>query len=123
MKQIAKFLVVGGTAFLIDYGVMLALVEGLGIHYMISSILSFSLSVLYNYLLSVYWVFSPRKKERCASILFVLLSVAGAFLNSYIMWGLVEMIHMEYQWAKIWATGIVMVFNFITRKWLLEGQN
>ena len=57
MKQIAKFLVVGGTAFLIDYGVMLALVEGLGIHYMISNILSFSLSVLYNYVLSVYWVF------------------------------------------------------------------
>lgn len=123
MKQIAKFLVVGGTAFLIDYGVMLALVEGVGIHYMISNILSFSLSVLYNYVLSVYWVFSPRKKERCASILFVILSIAGAFLNSYIMWELVEVIHMGYQWAKILATGIVMVFNFITRKWLFEGKN
>lgn len=122
MKQIAKFLAVGGTAFLIDYGVMLILTEMFGIHYMVSNILSFSLSVLYNYVLSVYWVFSSQRKEGHPFILFVLLSVTGAFLNSCIMWGLVEKIQIRYQWAKIGATGVVMIFNFITRKWLLEEK-
>lgn len=122
MNQFIKFLVVGGTSFLIDYGVMIVLTEKLGIHYMISSILSFLFSVVYNYVLSIYWVFAVQKKDCYATFLFVLLSIVGVFLNSYIMWGLVKKAFMDYQWAKIWATGIVMIFNFITRKWLLESR-
>ena len=47
--QIVKFGVVGGSAFLIDYGVMIALTELVGIHYLISSGISFAVSVIYNY--------------------------------------------------------------------------
>ena len=96
IAQVLKFGVVGGTAFLIDYGIMIALTEFCGINYLISSGISFVVSVIYNYILSVHWVFDvdkdgDKKKE---FIVFILLSVIGLGLNQLLMWVFVSRVHV-----------------------------
>lgn len=122
IAQVLKFGVVGGTAFLIDYGIMIALTEFSGINYLISSGISFVVSVIYNYILSVHWVFDvdkdgDKKKE---FIVFILLSVIGLGLNQLLMWVFVSRVHVFYMLAKIFVTAIVMIYNFVTRKIFLE---
>ena len=60
-SQIIKFGFVGGTAFVIDAGLLFLLTEFCGIHYLISGMISFTASVIYNYILSVKWVFDAKK--------------------------------------------------------------
>lgn len=123
INQILKFGVVGGTAFLIDYGLLFLLTEFAGIHYLISGTISFAASVIYNYILSVVWVFDPvgeRSKAKDMAV-FLILSVIGLGINQVIMWILVELFGVYYMLSKIAATAIVMVYNFITRKIFLEG--
>ena len=60
LKQIIKFGFVGGTAFFIDAGILLLLTK-LGINYLIANILSFSVSVIYNYILSMKFVFNVKE--------------------------------------------------------------
>lgn len=123
INQILKFGVVGGTAFLIDYGLLFVLTEFAGIHYLISGTISFAASVIYNYILSVVWVFDPvgeRSKAKDMAV-FLILSVIGLGINQAIMWVLVELFGVYYMLSKIAATAIVMVYNFITRKIFLEG--
>ena len=96
IAQVLKFGVVGGTAFLIDYGIMIVLTEFCGINYLISSGISFVVSVIYNYILSVHWVFDvdkdgDKKKE---FIVFILLSVIGLGLNQLLMWVFVSRVHV-----------------------------
>lgn len=122
IAQVLKFGVVGGTAFLIDYSIMIALTEFFGINYLISSGISFVVSVIYNYILSVHWVFDvdkdvDKKKE---FIVFILLSVIGLGLNQLLMWVFVSRVHVFYMLAKIFVTAIVMIYNFVTRKIFLE---
>ena len=62
IDQILKFGVVGGLAFLIDYVLLYALTEFVGIHYLISSVISFTVSLIFNYILSIKWVFDVTKK-------------------------------------------------------------
>lgn len=62
-SQIIKFGFVGGTAFVIDAGLLFLLTEFCGIHYLISGTISFTASVIYNYILSVKWGF--RCEKRC----------------------------------------------------------
>ncbi|WP_367279924.1 GtrA family protein, partial [Bacteroides sp.] len=43
-QQILRFAVVGGGAFVIDYGIMVFLTEVVGINYLVSSGISFTVS-------------------------------------------------------------------------------
>ena len=122
IAQVLKFGVVGGTAFLIDYSIMIALTEFFGINYLISSGISFVVSVIYNYILSVHWVFDVDKNgnKKKEFVVFILLSVIGLGLNQLLMWIFVSKVHVFYMLSKIFVTVIVMIYNFVTRKIFLE---
>ena len=124
-EQITKFAVVGGTAFIIDYFGMIFLTEVLHINYLISSIISFTLSMIYNYVLSVRWVFTVNNQlsRQKQFVIFVLLSVVGLLLNTLFMWMFTDLVHLDYRIAKIIATALVMVYNFISRKIFLESRD
>jgi putative flippase GtrA len=124
IEQIMKFGVVGFLCFFIDYFVLFAVTEFLGINYLISSAISFSVSVIVNYILSVKFVFDTNKDADKIKefIVFVVLSLIGLGINQIIMWFTVEKLTLHYMLAKIIATAIVMVYNFITRKKFLENK-
>lgn len=112
-SQIWRFTIVGFICFGIDYGLLILLTEVFGVNYLISNLIGFSVSVIVNYYLSVRYVF---KSGRGQIFGFIILSVAGMGLNELIMYAS----PLNYMITKIFATAVVMVFNFITRKWLLE---
>lgn len=125
IKQIAKFGIVGGLAFVIDYGLLILLTEAAGLNYMLSSAVSFTVSVIFNYILSVFWVFDVDNKNREQGrnfTIFLILSVVGLGFNQSLMWLQVEQLRFHYMLAKIFSTAIVMVYNFITRKLFLEKK-
>ncbi len=121
IDQILKFGVVGGLAFLIDYGLLYVLTEFVGIHYLISSVISFTVSLIFNYILSIKWVFDVTKKQTAKEItIFVILSVIGLGINQAVMYVGSDLLHIYYMLTKIVATAIVMVWNFVTRKIFIE---
>lgn len=132
-KQIAGFGVVGAFATGIDYLLLVAFHECFAIDILPASVLSFSISTVFNYFASMKYVFRhkanySRYKEFCA---FVVLSVVGLGLNSLVMWGGEELCvacgidfgeHMIYLAVKICATAVVLVWNFISRKVALDAK-
>ena len=121
IDQILKFGVVGGLAFLIDYGLLYVLTEFVCIHYLISSVISFTVSLIFNYILSIKWVFDVTKKQTAKEItIFVILSVIGLGINQVVMYVGSDLLHIYYMLTKIVATAIVMVWNFVTRKIFIE---
>ena len=59
INQLFKFGIVGGIAFVIDYGLLYLLTEKIGIYYLVSSLISFSVSVIFNYIaVSKFYVIS-----------------------------------------------------------------
>ncbi len=124
VNQIIKFGFVGGAAFLIDFGILFILTEFLGIHYLISGAISFSVSVIFNYVLSIKWVFDAKKETDKTKelILFISFSLIGLGINQLFMWVFVDLMNIFYLLSKIVVTAIVMVYNFITRKLFIEGK-
>lgn len=119
-----KFGFVGFLCFFIDYGIMVLLTEVAGIVYLVSSACSFTVSVIVNYILSVTFVFeTDKEKSRIKEfIVFVFLSIIGLGINQLCMWFGVELLHISYLLVKIGATAVVMVYNFISRKLIIEKK-
>ena len=120
--QIFKFVIVGGIATIIDFVFLYIFKEFFDLPVLISNTLSFSISVIYNYIASVKWVFNVNKTKNAKKqfIIFIVFSVLGLLLNNLIMLITVDFLNVYYLLAKIIATFIVMVFNFVTRKIFLE---
>ncbi len=137
MEQIMKFGIVGVLCFVIDYAVYSVLVMA-SIHHLIANFFSFTISVIVNYLLSMKYVFARRENldRRAEFILFLVLSVIGLLLSEFLIWLCVDVFYADSDWlnghfsqksaklaAKIFATAVVMVYNFVTRKIFLEKNN
>ena len=116
LAQIMKFGIVGVTATIIDFGIMNLLHYGLGLNILIANTSGFVVSLIFNYVASMKYVFAHKEgmSRRREFIIFVVLSVIGLALNA----GL----GLEANIAKICATALVMVYNFVTRKLFLEGE-
>lgn len=122
IEQLMKFGIVGVICFGIDYGLMIFLTEFCGISYLVSSGISFSVSVMVNYTLSLKFVFETDKDNNkvVEFLIFIILSVVGLGINQVLMWVCVDKLHVYYMISKIGVTGVVMVYNFVTRKLILE---
>lgn len=135
LEQILKFGIVGVIAFVVDFGIFTILANGFDVHYLMANFFGFSVSVVVNYLLSMKYVFSRQEdaNKKTEFVVFVILSVLGLGLNELIIYACVDLIYESWialhTWisldfakmtGKIIATGIVMVYNFITRKLFIE---
>lgn len=120
--QIFKFGIVGGIAFIIDYSIMVICKELLHFSVLLSAFFGFTISVIFNYIASIKWVFdvNEEKSKTKNFIIFIIFSVIGLILTELIMWFGTDIIKISYLIVKIFATIIVMIFNFVTRKLFLE---
>lgn len=121
-KQLFRFGIVGGIAFIIDYSIMVLCKEVFHFSTLLSAGLGFTISVIFNYIASVKWVFDVSKKNSSTKqfVLFIVFSVMGLGITEAIMWFGEDILKISYLIVKIFATAVVMVFNFITRKMFLE---
>ena len=122
LMEIIRFCFVGGVSFLIDYSLLYALTEFAGIYYLYSSAISCSVSVIFNYWLCVVYVFKGAKKQTPRQAIFFFGTGAiGLVLNQFCMWLFVAIVGLHYMLAKIFATAIVTIWNYVTKRKVVRG--
>jgi putative flippase GtrA len=123
-EQVMKFVIVGGLSFVLDFIIYYVLTNFFSVYYLTAGFFSFTLSLIFNYLMSMKFVFKSKDdlKKTHEFIIFVSLSVMGLGLNLLCLYILVDLFKMNDLIAKVLVAGIVMVFNFVTRKIFLEQK-
>ena len=120
--QAFRYLVSGGTAFLVDAGLLALLTELFGReHLLVWTAIAFCAGLLITYLFSILWVFDNRSlKSRTVEVtIFVGIGVIGLGLTELLMWLFADKAGLHYLLSKIITTVLVFVWNFAAKKLLL----
>ena len=134
LTEVIRFAVSGGVCFLIEFALLVLLRDTCGLDTLVATPIAFTVSVVVNYLFCVKWVFPDAGKQgNKARIAFFVSSVMGLFLNEGLMW-LFRVAFGEdavvftvfsftvtmYMVNKVLATLIVMVWNYMTKRYILK---
>jgi putative flippase GtrA len=120
-REIFRYIIAGGLAFLIDFSVLYFCTEFLTMHYLVSNLLGLVAGLALTYILNTQWVFSYRryKKTWLEFVIFNAIVVAGLGLNEGMMFLLVATFGLHYLHAKVVTSFFVTLFNYIAKKYIL----
>ncbi len=124
--QFIRYLFVGGLVTILDWALLFIFTEIFKIHYLVSAILSFIVSILANFILSKMLVFKINKSKVNKAFEFlgyIIIGVIGLGLTELIMYYFSEIINFHYMLSKAIATIIVLFWNYFARKYLLYEKS
>lgn len=122
--QIIRYTLVGGFAFIADFSILFILTEYVGLHYLLSAAISFTLGLTINYILSIFWVFERRavNSKFWEFFIFAIIGLIGLGFNEFFMWILTDVVFLHYLVSKMITTFIVYFWNFFARKIMLFSK-
>ncbi|WP_436414978.1 GtrA family protein [Petrimonas sp.] len=108
-----KFGIVGGTGIIVDFSITWICKEKLQLNKYISNSIGFLFAATSNYILNRIWTFQSSNKQIVREyISFLFISLIGLGFNNLVIFILHEKMKMNFYFAKIIATGIVVLWNF-----------
>lgn len=124
INEFLQYAVVGATCTLIDFAALYLLTTLGGVHYLISSSISFSIGVVLNWLICTYWIFDYHKvkRHRTEFLYYVLISLVGLGLNALLMWVFTGKLGIWFMVSKLVAAALTLFYNFFARKLLLHTR-
>ena len=126
--EFMRYLLVGGSAFLIDFGVLVlsynVLPELSGYRLYVATALGFIAGLIFNYIFSIVFVFHAARQSNVgrtvgAFLMFTFIGVVGLGLTELGMYAGTELLHIHYMLVKIVITGIVLMWNYLGRKFFV----
>ena len=123
-RQFLQYFAVGGTCTTIDFVVLYFMTTIGGVHYLMSSCVSFTIGVVLNWLLCTYWIFQYHRFQQQSKefACYVVISLGGLLLNTLLMWLYTEIFCLWFMFSKLFSVAITLFYNFFTRKLLLHTK-
>jgi len=124
MRESVIYAAGAAAAFATDLGLLWALVEMAGLHYLLAATISFLAGTVVVYWVSVRHAFRFRRitDRRAEFGVFATIGAVGILLNLILMFVLVDGLSLHYLAAKVCAATITFVTNFVMRRWLLFSE-
>ncbi|NLC92834.1 MAG: GtrA family protein [Treponema sp.] len=114
------YFIVGCLATIVEWGAFYVFDNWLSFHYILATALAFVLSTFANWAFGRLILFRESKQNTWLELAKIYaVSIIGLLLNIGIMYIEVEKLLMNEMLSKMIATGIVFVWNFLIRKFVI----
>jgi putative flippase GtrA len=115
-RQFTAFFGVGLVAAVAHYGLLIALVEGGGMHPVPATLAGYVAGGLVSYALNRRHTYTSRRPHREATWRFALVAFVGFLLTWLFMHAFTIRLGAPYLPAQLVTTGIVMLWSFLAHK-------
>ena len=113
LLKLIKFGIVGFSGMIVDFGITIICKEKLKIQKYVSNAIGFTVAASTNWLLNRIWTFASNNPQILSEYLrFLGVSVIGLGINTLILFIFNEKLKWNFYLSKVFATGVVMLWNF-----------
>jgi dolichol-phosphate mannosyltransferase len=122
-SQLVKFVLVGALGTIIGLVVLWLFTDVIGMHYLLSRIISFIAGVTSNYIFNSMWTFKQNKGST-GWLKYAIISLFGLGLNELIMWLMTGLGGVHYILSALVGIVLVFIFNyFLSRRIVWASAN
>lgn len=117
--KLVKFVIVGASGLVVDFGLTWLFKEKLRVQKYIANAIGFMCAATSNYFLNRIWTFeshNPNVGREYGE--FVLVSVIGLGINSLFLWLFVSKAKLNFYVSKFVAIVITTIWNFIANYYI-----
>lgn len=111
IRQMVKYLAVGGTAFVVDFGLLALLKSGFGAPAWLSAAVAFAVSTLVSFYLQRRFTFSADLHVGHSAVRYGILLAANMVLTSAIVETFDQQFDL-YLVGKVVSTGLTTLWNY-----------
>jgi putative flippase GtrA len=108
-----KFGLVGGSGVFVDFFFTWLFKEKFKIQKYVANAIGFTLAATTNWVFNRIWTFHSQNPEMLNEYSrFLLISMVGLGINSFVLWILTDKFKINFYVAKLGAIGVTTVWNF-----------
>ncbi|MET3919700.1 GtrA family protein [Arthrobacter sp. UYEF20] len=117
----ARFLIVGGLSFAIDFGLLTLLHEVFGVELWLATPIAFLTSLVFNFVLQRVFTFRAQNGRSVSLLKYCLLVAFNTAAVDFIV-NFAEWMGLGYQIGKIASTALITAWNFLLYKhWIFRS--
>ena len=121
-EEIIRYLIAGILTTVVSI-VSYYLFRIIHIHYLISTILSWILAVIFAYFVNKFFVFKINKKDILEFVNFIKYRLISLLMEFITMYVLVDILFINDRISKIIVQGIVLILNYLFSKIFVFKNN
>lgn len=124
LVQLFRYGLVVAIAFPIDFGLLYIFTSKWHMYYVLSATLSFTISMIANFILSVMWVFTRNTGRTMAmeAMIFGVIGFVGLGITDLIIWIFTSSFGLNYLVSKLIAVMVVFFWSFGARRVMFQKQ-
>src|SRR3990167_11151751 len=113
--QVMRFYVAGAAGVIAYYAALYGLTEYLGVWYVTSAVVGFTLNTGLNFTLQKFWTFQNKETHMVGRQLALYVAMTVSFLigNTLFLYIMVEYLHLWYIGAQVILMIVISVLSFI----------
>lgn len=120
--SIVRYVLTGGTAFVLDFGLLTLMVSGFGWNAGISAAISIVIATIFSYVVQKYFTFGSQGDIAGSAVRYLILFGFNTVFTALFVQAFESFFHM-YMLGKIICTAMITLWNFpLMKVWVYKKK-
>ena len=116
MGQVVRYLITGFSSAAIEFSLLFLCRDVLSFSIVVSNSIALSIVFWFNYLMNRKWSFKSTTSLKKQLPMYLVLFIFNLVASDFIMYLLTSRLSLHYMFAKVFAIGAVVTWNFFLYK-------
>lgn len=114
MKRIIRYIFSGGTAAVVNLGLLYILTDFVGLYYIASGILAFCIAVIVSFFMQKKLTFEDHSTENTHKkfLIYIIVAVINLVVNTSLLYFFTDFVGFHYIISQIISSGLVAVWSY-----------